>query len=175
MRHESFIDCKALVVFCFILSPTYCKGTATGSLDIQPIHDLWREKCHHQKMPSLGDVGRCSCPQRASTHPSQAGVLFSRCRPQRWQTTTAASESSEVHPEESEVATTSQRQGLQSPEGPPGIPQLTVCALGFHPVVIVPSPVTHSWIREHLSRKGCLHCKRTMTEIIASPAPGCSC
>lgn len=38
-------------------------------------------------------------------------------------------------------STASQTWGLQSPEGPPDILQLTVCALSFHPVVIVPSPV----------------------------------
>lgn len=83
-------------------------------------------------------------PQRARAHPSHTGVLFSKPRPQRWHTTTSASESSEVHPEESDGATASQTQGLQGPEGPPDIPQPTVCAPGFHPVVIVPGPVTRS-------------------------------
>lgn len=125
--HDCFTDCKTLIVFCYILSLTHCKGTATGSLQTQPIHDPWREKCFRQKMSSLGDVGRCLCPQRASAHPSKTGVLFSKSRPQRWHTTTSASESREFHPEESGGATASQTQGLQSPEGPPDIPQLTVC------------------------------------------------
>lgn len=42
------------------------------------------------------------------------------------------------------MVTAPQTQGLQSPEAPPDIPQLTVCAPGFHAVVIVPSPVTRS-------------------------------
>lgn len=108
MMHERFTDCKTLTVFCYTLSLTYCKGTATGSRETQPIHDLWREKCYCQKMPSPGDVGKCSCPQRASAHPSQVGVLFSKSRPQRWHTITSASERSEVHAEESVGSVNSQ-------------------------------------------------------------------
>lgn len=106
MMHEHFINCKTLVVFCYALSLACCKRTATGS-------DLWREKCYHQKMPSPEDVGRCSCPQRASAHPSSAGVLFSKSRPQSWHTTTSASESSEIHPEKSDCATASQTRVAQ--------------------------------------------------------------
>lgn len=49
MMHEYFIDCKMLIVFYYILSLTHCKGTATGTLEIQPTHDLWSGKWYHQK------------------------------------------------------------------------------------------------------------------------------
>lgn len=44
----------------------------------------------------------------------------------------------EAHPEEGDGATAGQTQGLQGPEGPPDIPQLTVCAPDFHPLCPVP-------------------------------------
>lgn len=55
MMNERFTDCKMLIAFCYILSLAL-KGTATGTLEIQPTHDLCREKCYCQK-----DVQSCRC------------------------------------------------------------------------------------------------------------------
>lgn len=99
MMCECFTDCKMLIIFCYILSLAHCKGTATGTLEIQPTMTSADRSAIVRRMLSLADVGRCSCPQSASAHPSPAAV-FSQSTPQRCHTT--ASESTEVHAEEND-------------------------------------------------------------------------
>lgn len=93
MMCECFTDCKMLIIFCYILSLAHCKGTATGTLEIQPTMTSGDRNAIVRRMLSLADVGRCSCPQSASAHPSPAAVLFSQSTP---------SESTEVHAEEND-------------------------------------------------------------------------
>lgn len=103
-----------------------------------------------RKGPVLEMREGARAPQRASAHPSHAGVSFSKPRPPRWHTTPSASEGSS--PRGRWWCNSRSNTGVAGPRRTSWHPPADCVCTRLSP--IVPGPVTRSWIREHLSRKG---------------------
>lgn len=134
--HEHFINCKTLVAFVmpchWHTAGEQPQAVTSGEKNVIirrcPVLEMW-EGAQAHKEPALTQVKLECC----SVNPDPKGgtQLLLLQRAVKFTQRKVTVQQPVKH-------------GLHSPEGPPDIPQLTVCAPGFHPVVIVPSPVTCS-------------------------------
>lgn len=172
MMNERFTDCKMLIAFCYILSLAL-KGTATGTLEIQPTHDLCREKCYCQK-----DVQSCRCgevlmPTKSQRSPkSSCSVVQSiltpkvsqNCFREHWGSCRAKWWWQPL-----------KHRGCRAQKHLLTSPSWLCVHQAFTPWSLCPVLWHTAESESTFPERACLHWKGTMTEIIASPAPGCSC
>lgn len=125
-------------------------------------------------MANLWGVGRYSCPQRASAHLSQTGVLVSESGPCRWCTNTSASESSEIHPDESDGGIDSQ---ILEPRRASWYHLVWLCAhyqpQAFTQWLLCLILWQAAELKYTFPEKAYFNLKTTTKEIITIPAPGC--
>lgn len=107
-------------------------------------------------MASLADTGRCSCPQRASAHPHQAGVLLRKLWLLLSSATTSAQRAVKFTQEKVPVQQTVKLMGFRAQKS---LLDVTWCGFVCTTSQRLPHsdycvrPCDSSWTRAHLSRK----------------------